>query len=1151
MGSGSVSEQNREGLSTGLAIIHGNRLEALREVLVYWMRSNPLGVLENETILVQSNGIAQWLQLALARSPGDRVQPGCGIAAALDIQLPSAFLWQAYRAVLGNDRVPKVSPYDKSRLTWRLLRLLPDLVELPECAQLRRFLAEDLTARKEYQLAERLADLYDQYQVYRADWLTAWSEGRDLLIDAQGQELPLPEEQRWQPLLWRAICADMADAQRNLSRADLHRQFLTACQSLQQRPRAMPRRVIIFGISALPQQFIEALSALAEHTQVLLCVHNPCRHYWADIIDGKELLRSTYRRQARKAGMPADISDADLHLHAQPLLAAWGKQGRDYIRLLDAFDDTSRYSDWFQRIDLFDDADADVEHLSLLNQIQQDILELEPLSDAKRTWHEGDDSLTFQVTHSRQREVEILHDQMLQWFQDDPGLKPRDIIVMVPDVNQYAPHIRSVFGRLSRRDPRFIPFTLNDQQNRGQAPLLIALELLLQLPQERFGISQLFDLLEVPALRERFGMAENDLPQLQHWIRDSGIRWGLDSAQRAGLELPEGLEQNTWLFGLKRMLLGYVMGDEQTFAGIEAYGEVAGLEAAQVGPLAELVVALLQLREYLLMPKAFTDWIPVLTELLERFLLPVSDQDLMLMEQLTQRLQQWQEACTEAALERTLPLEVVRDSWLDGIDEMSLSQRFLAGAVNIATLMPMRAIPFRRVCLLGMNDGDYPRIQPPMDFDLMVGRYRPGDRSRREDDRYLFLEAMLSARDALYISWVGRSVRDNAEQPPSVLVAQLRDHLEQGWKTADGAELLEQLTTEHPLQPFSPRYFERNPRLFTYAGEWREVHDSAEPAVPDGLPALEVPEALNLKTLQRFLRYPVQTFFNQRLGVWFDTMEEVPEEHEPFRFDRLDQFRLGSELIAAGLKADSHEAGIQLQLARWQRAGELPLGPYGERALREIISPAASTLRHLQQLQADWQPLSEPLELQLPLKAGGVNVLLEDWVGGLYRQNSGKELALILSSPQAISDKGQPRWHRLVRAWLDHLAVSASGYSLTTFLVGPDTSARIRPLAADRAQQQLDEVLAYYLRALSQPAPLACRTGLVLLSTADDKDPVEAAANVYNGNSRFPGEGSTDRYLQRAWPEFDALLVAGLEDWARALYRPLIEQGELLSREEA
>ncbi|MBP0048614.1 exodeoxyribonuclease V subunit gamma [Marinobacterium sp. AK62] len=1134
----------------GLAIIHGNRPESLRELLVYWLKQNPLAVLENETLLVQSNGIAQWLQLALARSPDDPEQPGCGIAAALDIQLPSAFLWQAYRAVLGESAVPKTSPYDKSRLTWRLLRLLPELMARPECAQLERFLKEDVTARKEYQLAERLADLYDQYQVYRADWLSAWAAGRDVLIDAQGQEQPLPEEQRWQPLLWRVIREDMSPEQRGLSRADLHQQFLHACQQLSGRPRALPRRVVIFGISALPQQFIEALSALAEHTQVLLCVHNPCRHYWADIIDGKELLRSTRRRQALKAGMPADVNDADLHLYAQPLLAAWGKQGRDYIRLLDAFDNTDQYRDWFQRIDLFDEPEPELEQLSLLNQIQQDILELEPLPSTPRTLSESDRSLTFQVAHSRQREVEILHDQLLQWFQEDPALKPRDIIVMVPDVNQYAPHIRAVFGRLPAQDARYIPFTLNDQQNRGQASLLIALELLLHLPQERFGISQLFDLLEVPAIRERFGMAEQDLPRLQHWIRDAGIRWGLDSEQRAGLELPEGLEQNTWLFGLRRMLLGYMMGDEQTFAGIEAYGEVGGLEAAQVGPLAELVTALLHLREHLLTPQSHLEWSRTLTSVLDDFLRPVSDQDLMLMERLLQRLQQWQDACTEAQLERTLPLEVVRDSWLDGIDEMSLSQRFMAGAVNIATLMPMRAIPFKRVCLLGMNDGDYPRVQPPMNFDLMVGRYRPGDRSRREDDRYLFLEAMLSARDALYISWVGRSVRDNAEQPPSVLVAQLRDHLAQGWCIEDGTEVLSRLTTEHPLQPFSPRYFAQDPRLFTYAREWREVHEGSTETTVAELPPLVLPETLNLKVLQRFLRYPVHTFFNQRLGVWFEALESEQAEHEPFNFDRLDQFRLGSALIEAGLKADSHETGIQQQLARWQRAGELPLGPYAERAVREIISPAASTLRHLEQLQANWEPLHEPLELQLRLSAEQGEVRLEDWVSGLYRHQTSGTLALILSSPQAISDKGAPRWHRLVRAWVDHLAVSASGYSLTTFLVGPDTSARLRPMSPELAQQLLDQILSSYLQALEAPAPLACRTGLALFTAPEGKDPVDLAASAYTGNSRYPGEGA-DRYLQRAWPDFESLLASGLEDWADRLYRPLTEQGELLSGEDA
>lgn len=1141
--------------ATGLAVIHGNRLETLRAVLVQWMRRNPLNVLENEVILVQSSGVAQWLQQALARSADDPEQPGCGIAAALDIQLPSAFLWQAYRAVLGTDQVPKTSPYDKSRLVWRLLRLLPELLKDPEFQSLARFLKNDESARKEYQLAERLADLFDQYQVYRANWLSAWAQGLDLLPDDTGDREtaePLPEGQRWQALLWRAIRADMDESQRSLSRADLHQQFLVGCSQQDRRPPGLPRRLVVFGISALPKQFIEALAALSRHTQVLLCVHNPCRYYWADIIDGKELLRAGRKRQALKAGMPEVLNDAELHLHAHPLLAAWGKQGRDYIRLLDQFDDPSSYQNRFDRIDLFDDV-QDVDSLPLLKQIQQDILELEPAPQTPRLWREEDRSLVFQVAHSRQREVEILHDQLLSWFQQDPELKPRDIIVMVPDVNQYAPHIRAVFGRLQRHDPRYIPFTLNDQQNRGQAPLLIALELLLRLPQERFGISQLFDLLEVPALRERFGMDETDLPLLQRWIRGSGIRWGLDSNQRAGLELPVGLEQNTWLFGLKRMLLGYLMGGEQTFAEIESYGEVGGLEAAQAGPLAELIAALLALREQLVTPKSCDEWSLLLADLLERFLLPVSDQDLLLMERLNLRLQQWQASCTEAGLNRPLPLDVVRESWLEGIDEQSLSQRFLAGAVNISTLMPMRAIPFRRVCLLGMNDGDYPRQQPPMDFDLMFNRYRPGDRSRREDDRYLFLEALLSAREALYISWIGRNVRDNAEQPPSVLVAQLRDHIQQGWTLpdGDGEALLARLTTEHPLQPFSPRYFGQDPRLFTYASEWRQIHEAVDARGSADLPPPEALPVLNLKVLRSFLRYPTRTFFNQRLGVWFEALEEVQEEHEPFSFNRLDQYRLGSELIEAGLRAETPEAGIRLQQERWQRSGVLPLGAHGERAVSTIVSPATSTLRHLQHLFVDWKPLPQTLELQLELGGQGKEVQLEDWVSGLYQHHSTGDLALIQPAPQAVSKEDAPRWHQLVRIWVDHLAISAGGHRLTTWLVGPDTSVRIRPLSPVQALETLNQLVIHYRQALEQPAPLACRTGLALLTASEGKDPVAQARSSYNGDGRHPGEVAQDRYLQRAWPEFELLMSAGLEAWARALYQPLIEQAELAQGEDA
>lgn len=518
-------------LTPGFMIVHGNRLDDLRDLAVSWMRRYPLAPLESERVLVHSNGIAQWLKLALAEDPREDGGGGGGIAAALEVQLPAQFLWQAYRAVLGRESIPEVSELDKAPLTWRLMRLLPGLLERPDFRTLQRFLADDADLRKRHQLAERLADLFDQYQVYRGDWLDDWSQGRDQLRTANGQARPLGADERWQAELWRALLADVGADSLARSRSGVHRRFIEALRSASAAPRALPRRVVVFGISSMPAQTLEALAALARFSQVLLCVHNPCRHHWADIVADKDLLRHEYRRQQRRAGVPADLDEDRQHQHAQPLLAAWGKQGRDYINLLDSYDDPDSYRNLFGevnggRIDLFSE---EAPH-GLLGQLQDDILELRPLAETREHWPpvapRSDASIRFHVAHSAQREVEILHDQLLARFNADPSLKPRDVIVMVPDINAYAPHIEAVFGQVPRDDQRFIPYTLADQGQRGREPLLIALEHLLKLPDSRFAVSEILDLLDVPALRRRFGVDEADLATLHRWIEGAGVRWG-------------------------------------------------------------------------------------------------------------------------------------------------------------------------------------------------------------------------------------------------------------------------------------------------------------------------------------------------------------------------------------------------------------------------------------------------------------------------------------------------------------------------------------------------------------------------------------------------------------------------------------------------
>ncbi|MGF6396867.1 exodeoxyribonuclease V gamma subunit [Pseudomonas frederiksbergensis] len=1131
-------------LSAGFMVVHGNRLDELRSLVVSWMRRYPLAPLENEIALVQSNGIAQWLKLALAEDPEDDDTGGCGIAAAIDVQLPGSFMWQLYRMVLGRDEIPVKSLLDKAPLTWRLMRLLPQLINQPHFEPLQRFLTHDADLRKRYQLAERLADLFDQYQVYRADWLEDWAEGRHQLRNGRGEAKALTSANCWQAELWRALLLDVGEQGMAQSRAGVHQRFIERINSLDVAPSGLPSRVIVFGISSLPAQALEALAGLARFSQVLLCVHNPCRHHWADIVADKDLLRHQYKRQARKSGMPVVLDAQTLHQHAHPLLAAWGKQGRDYINLLDSYDDPNSYRSAFRdgRIDLFSESQPQ----NMLNQLQDDILELRPLNETRERWPavdlKKDESIRFHIAHSAQREVEILHDQLLARFSADPDLRPRDVIVMVPDIDSYAPHIRAVFGQLDRFDPRFIPFTLADQGQRGRDPLLIAVEHLLKLPDSRFPVSEILDLLDVPALRARFGVEERDLPTLHRWIEGAGIRWGMNAEQRAGLGLPEELEQNSWRFGLRRMLLGYAVGSASACEGIEPYDEIGGLDAALIGPLVALLDTLEVAHQELTQPAAPKQWGSRLQALVQLFFLASNEHDDYLLAQLEELRETWLETCESVGLHDELPLTVVREAWLAGLDQGRLSQRFLAGAVNFCTLMPMRAIPFKLVCLLGMNDGDYPRAQPPLDFDLMGSDYRPGDRSRREDDRYLLLEALLSARDQLYISWVGRSIRDNSERPASVLIGQLRDHLGSGWRLHDdNDDLLESMTQEHPLQPFSARYFHEGDDLFSYASEWQVLHQASDLATDiEVLEPYVQDEPLSLGQLQDFLRNPVRHFFSHRLKVFFEAAEVPLADEEPFVLDALQRYSLSDSLLEAALgQLDQTDQVLEAQAKRLQNSGLLPMAGFGECLQRELIEPLPDLLLRYQQLLALWPtPLTSALPVSLELQG----LRLEGWLSGLHQRADGGLLS-VTTIPNSIGSIKARKWHRLMRPWVNHLVACASGMPMTTALVASDDSLLLGPMEEAAASRVLGDLLLAWQTGMRQPLPIAVKTAFAWLAQTDPAKADAAARKTYEGDDQTTdGERRESPALARQFADYDALIAdETFPDWCDALYRPLLE----------
>ncbi|WP_416558837.1 exodeoxyribonuclease V subunit gamma [Limnohabitans sp. yimb22184] len=1151
-------------IAPGFIALHSHRSEVLADTLTAWLRAHPLLPLESEVVLVQSNGMAEWIKIELARQGG--------VCAATRVELPSRFLWRTYRQVLGTQNVPPDSPLDKLPMTWRLMALLPGCLSDPVFQPVAGFLRGDEPDRL-LQLASRLADLFDQYQIYRPDWLQDWAAGRNVLRKAAGHD-ELGEDQLWQAELWRRVLATLDDGQRQATRPALHARALAHLQSGQPLASPVARRVSVFGMSHMPGQLLEMLAALAAHSQVLLAVPNPCQYHWGDIIDGREWLQAERRRHAYRGEALATLPLAQMHLHAPTLLAAWGRQGRDFIRQLDAFDDlqaAQQVTQW-PRLDFFDDVPGE-DGTRLLAQLQRRIRDLEPSSGGTpaQPLRKDDASVTFSVAHSPVRELEVLHDQLLQWFHTPPGdqaLSPRDVVVMVPDIELMAPAIRAVFGQYKRSDARFIPYDIADLGAQAISPLIHAVEWLLALPQQRSRMSELVELLEVPALAARFGLKDEQLPTLTRWMAGSGIRWGLSAEHRAGLGLGVCGDDNSALFGVQRMLMGYACGadpmDDEVSLGVSPYPEVGGLDAELAGSLAHLLQALIDWWKTCTQSATPVQWAERCRAMLADLFKPRDDNDRNALAALDQALNDWVRACGEAGFAEAVPLAVARSAWLEALKAPRLEQRFRAGGVTFCTLMPMRAIPFQAVCLLGMNDGDYPRRSPRADFDLMglPGMTRPGDRSRRDDDRQLMLEALLSARQVLYVSWSGRSVRNNSEQPPSVLVSQLRDEIDLLW----GKDTAMNLTTVHPLQPFSRAYFEAGSGLQTYAKEWRaaqmDLQREATPAAecpsalassdireqglaPTGyaglLPVLEsangVP-VITLLQLARFLRKPVGAFFRERLQVHLEDERSELHDEELFGLGGLDLYQLlDHELqhVPADLSADELPSHVARVVQHLREAGALPLAGVGMLEAQKLTHILQTQLAAALRERGAYPDMAE----RVLVDQTHPQVSLQDALGGVLAGEGGQMLLSLRANDVADLKPKTPlaRPEKLIDIWLQSLAAAAMGHSVRCVVVGRNAVVRAEPLDPEAARTQLQTLLATWAEGMRWPLPLPPSVALQWLK---DRENTNALADAYEGSDFKSAEKDKDPALARTYPTVQDLLATGaLDRLAQAVYAPL------------
>ena len=1136
-------------------VYHSNQVDVLKSLLVELIRLNPLdNPFDQEQILVQSPGMSQWLKIELAKE--------FGVAANITFPLPATFIWNMFTQVLAD--VPQRSAFNKDAMTWKLMQILPNLLENVEFSALKHYLKNDQDQSKLYQLAEKIADIFDGYLVYRPEWIARWETDQEV-TEIQG-------EHNWQPILWRALYDHtLCLGQSPYHRANLYQGFIDKLENDTGSFEKWPKRLFVFGITSLPPRYMDALKAIGEHIDVHLMFTNPCRYYWGEVRDRKYLARLAARhrqhlvwkddhseREGETCQLKGDITqnlDGGLHTNAigNSLLASMGKLGRDNMFLLSQIDS--------HEIEAFVAIDRD----SLLHHLQADILNLEEQqndkiidsSQHKYAIEPQDLSISLHVCHSAMREVEVLHDQLLAMFDLESSLKPRDIIVMVADINAYSPAIQAVFGNAP--GDRFIPYSISDRTADQESPILHSFMQIVNLPNTRCLASELLELLETPSILSRFGLSEEEFFQAKLWVEESGIRWGLSLHSGEEFDLPE-TRQNTWQFGIQRMLLGYAMPDSagllETENGLlSPYNQVQGIGADLAGKLAHFIETVSDYRTKLALTQPIENWREILTLALDDFF-KVDLEGEAVLKSIRDTLSGLNEQIKEAAYQQELTPNIVSQYLKSKLSTTRVSQRFLAGQVNFCTLMPMRSIPFRTVCLLGMNDGVYPRSVPAEGFDLMNGRARPGDRSRRDDDRYLFLEALLSAQHKLYISYIGRSIQDNTERVPSVLVSELMEYCQQNYCLKDdemlsvdqsGKRLLAAIRCLHPMVPFSPSAF--SVHNTSYAKEWLPaanrqglVGGQFNRQLSDYLLDAVFPQELDLVELQRFWRMPVQYFFNRRLKVVFEPPLPVIEDDEPFVLNGLESYQMRDNLLEvlleAQLKGSAEQQVIIEEFIAQQRAqGKLPVGAFGD---IEFETNRVQTQELVEKLiwLCSCEAQDREVKLSFDTLGEGKPIELTGWLTQNYR------------SGLIRFRSGRIRAQDYLSTWIDHLAMNAMGHNQCTHMVGYDRKQGIVHLTfpaiidASSAKSNLGELIRLYYQGMTTPLAYFPSTALACVEAGfsrgswseDEEKSLKKMAEIFNDGYQINGkkklgEGS-NTYISRIWPKWSDELALQVRDLA-------------------
>ena len=1068
-----------------LNIYTANQIESLISQLCYNLQSQPLSSpFEPEIIAVGNSAMERWLQVNISQL--------LGVEANYNFPLPASLLWSILRRKF--PYLADQDPLSRTHLQWHIFTHLPTLIELTEFKLLARYIKNDAQGIKRWQLAAQIADIFDRYQYYRSDWLE--------LVD---------DDNQWQASLWQSIVKQIKQ-----HKTEIVAHYLQHLQAGDINEQDLPERISLFAPSTLPPLILNTLLQLADFIQIDFYLLAPTNQYWLDLV-------------SQKVAAKRRLSDPDTAKYMETgnrLLSSWGKQGQVFF---DQLVSISEYSQEYQRF-------QEPENHSILQHIKYDIYHLDDADVYKDKIVKDDDSISIHICHSPLREIQVLHDNLLHLLENDANLSPEDILVVAPNISDYAAYIEAIFRQSD--NSTFIPWNISELSANEDIPLIRIFLQLFKLSESRFTHSEVLAYLDVSEVRHKFGLDDDDVVLIKQWLEAGAIRWGKNAQHKANLDLP-AIKQNTWEQIQQRFFMGYAMGELDTlFDDISPLPHIEGNNSEILGKFWQLYKQLERYSLQLKKQQSLADWQITINHLLDSFF---DDQQLeesylqTIRDAVDQLMLNAQGIEANTLISRQLLCVILEEN----LAEVGNLHSFMSGGVSFSGFKPMRNLPFKVIAVLGLNDGSFPRQVHKVEFDLMQKQYKLGDPNPRDEDRYLFLETLLSAQDQLIISYIGRNIKDNTEKQASVLLKELLDYIDLRFRRChiDDSKLSESSYSEHisnihRLQAYHHSYFQAESKQASYAHYWCNIAQNiSTPSLQSprfdwqNRPKLEAPDAawydIDINRLVRFFQHPMRFFLQQRLGIYLHGDTEQIQDDEPFALNALEQYQLKHNLLQEWLQQRYQSTDKAVLHAK----GILPHGHLATEVVDTIMQTLQPIIQQTEQLLGD--NLAESLAINLQFNHSnnpetGVGETQFRINGSL--QNIYPAIGLVEIKASALKGRDQ------INFWINYMCYRLSApehYCHDAYFIDNKHCYHIatEKISLKAARDYLDILLKYYHTGICKPLALLPQSSYAFI-----QEKIKGKQFIVEDSSQWQSDGQFNSPLGDQYDPYIQVVLRGLRD---------------------